>query len=174
MSMRFALAIAFCVVAFSAFAQTPAEQTEVVVPARDIARGAVLTEGDLTTKSIAVMRVSDGIIRDASEVAGREAKRALRAGEFLRNSDLKRPALVAKGANVTMVFEAPGIHLTAVGRALAEGGEGDSIAVLNPTSYRQVVAVVTGPGTVRVGPATTMAPAMTNAKPPKTVAAARQ
>ena len=173
MSIRFALAIAFCVVAFSAFAQAPADQTEIVIPAHDIARGAVLTEGDLTTKSIAVTRISDGIFRNASDVTGREAKRALRAGEFLRNSDLKRPAMVAKGANVTMVFEAPGIHLTAVGRALAEGGEGDSIAVLNPTSYRQVGAVVTGPGTVRVGPAI-MAPVTTNPKPPKTVAAARQ
>ena len=173
MSMRFALAIAFCVVAFSAFAQEPADQTEIVVPAHDIARGAVLTEGDLTTKSIAVMRVNDGTVRNASDAAGREAKRALRAGEFLRNSDLKRPALVVKGSTVTMIFDTAGIHLTAVGRALAEGGEGDSIVVLNPTSYRQVVAVVTGPGTVRVGPTTT-APAMTNAKPPKSVAAARQ
>jgi flagella basal body P-ring formation protein FlgA len=168
MNLRYMLAIAFCVVAFSAFAQEPADQTDVVVPAHDIARGAVLTEGDLTTKSIAVMRVSDGILRNASDVAGREAKRALRAGEFLRNSDLKRPALVAKGSNVTMVFEAPGIHLTAVGRALAEGGEGDSITVLNPTSYRQIGAVVTAPGMVRVGPA------MTSAIPIKTVAAARQ
>ena len=173
MSIRLLLAVAFCTVAFSAFAQEPADQMDVVVPAHDIARGAVLAEGDLTTKSIAVMRVNDGIVRNASDAAGREAKRALRAGEFLRNSDLKRPALVAKGANVTMVFEAPGIHLTAVGRALAEGGEGDTIAVLNPTSYRQVGAVVTGPGTVRVGPGT-MAPATMNAKPPKTVAAARQ
>jgi flagella basal body P-ring formation protein FlgA len=173
MNLRYMLAIAFCVVAFSAFAQEPADQTDVVVPAHDIPRGAVLTEGDLTTKSIAVMRVSDGILRNASDVAGREAKRALRAGEFLRNSDLKRPALVAKGANVTMIFESPGIHLTAVGRALAEGGEGDSIAVLNPTSYRQVGAVVTGPGTVRVGPAT-MAPAIPSARLPKTVAATRQ
>ncbi|MEA2823755.1 MAG: flagellar basal body P-ring formation protein FlgA [Alphaproteobacteria bacterium] len=173
MNIRFALAIAFCVVAFSAFAQEPAGQTDVVVPTHDIARGAVLIEGDLTTKSIAVMRVSDGILRNASDVAGREAKRALRAGEFLRNSDLKRPTLVAKGANVTMIFESPGIHLTAVGRALAEGGDGDTIAVLNPTSYRQVGAVVTGPGTVRVGSAT-MAPATMSTKSPKTVAAARQ
>jgi flagellar basal body P-ring formation protein FlgA len=173
MNIRFALAIAFCVVAFSAFAQEPADQTDVVVPAHDIARGAVLIEGDLTTKSIAVMRVSDGILRNASDVAGREAKRALRAGEFLRNSDLKRPTLVAKGANVTMIFESPGIHLTAVGRALAEGGDGDTIAVLNPTSYRQVGAVVTGPGTVRVGSAT-MVPATMGTKSPKTVAATRQ
>ena len=168
MSIRFLLAIAFCAVAFSAFAQAPAEQMDVVVPAHDIARGAVLAEGDLTMKSIAVMRANDGIVRNASDAAGREAKRALRAGEFLRNSDLKRPTLVAKGANVTMIFEAPGIHLTAVGRALAEGGEGDSIAVLNPTSYRQVVAVVTAPGTVRVGAAS---PAERSAK---AVAAARQ
>src|SRR2546423_1491735 len=168
MSIRFLLAIAFCAVAFSAFAQAPAEQMDVVVPAHDIARGAVLAEGDLTMKSIAVMRANDGIVRNASDAAGREAKRALRAGEFLRNSDLKRPTLVAKGANVTMIFEAPGIHLTAVGRALAEGGEGDSIAVLNPTSYRQVVAVVTAPGTVRVGAASSAE------RSPKAVAAARQ
>jgi flagella basal body P-ring formation protein FlgA len=77
----------------------------------------------------------------------------LRAGEFLRVSDLKRPTLVAKGSTVTMVFEAPGITLTATGRALAEGGEGDPIPVLNPTSFRQVVAVVTAAGTVRVGAA---------------------
>jgi flagella basal body P-ring formation protein FlgA len=123
-------------------------------------------EGDLTIKSIAATRVSDGIIRNVSDAAGKEAKRALRAGESLRSSDLKRPTLVAKGATVTMIFEAPGIHLIAVGRALAEGGEGESIAVLNPTSYRQIVAVVTAPGTVRVGPAPT------NANPSKAVAAA--
>ena len=173
MTMRYMFAIAFCVVAFSAFAQEPADQIDVVVPAHDIARGAVLSEGDLTTKSIAVARANDGIVRNASDAAGKEAKRALRTGEFLRNSDLKRPALVAKGSNVTMVFEAPGIHLTAMGRALAEGGEGDSIAVLNPTSYRQVVAIVTAPGTVRVGPMT-MAPATMSTKSPKAVAAARQ
>jgi flagella basal body P-ring formation protein FlgA len=172
MTLRFIFAFAFCVVALSAFAAEPADQMDVVVPAHDIARGAVIAEGDLTTKSIAVMRANDGIVRNASEAAGRETKRALRAGEFLRNSDLKRPTLVAKGATVTMVFESPGVHLTAVGRALAEGGEGDTIAVLNPTSYRQVAAVVTAPGTVRVGPARTAV--MTSAKPPKAVAAARQ
>ena len=62
MSIRFLLAIAFCAVAFSAFAQAPAEQMDVVVPAHDIARGAVLAEGDLTMKGIAVMRANDGIV----------------------------------------------------------------------------------------------------------------
>jgi flagella basal body P-ring formation protein FlgA len=152
MTLRFFLALAFCTVALSAFAQSPDNQAELVVPAHDIARGAVLADGDLTTKSVPVLRVNDGLVRTLSDAVGKEAKRALRAGESLRMSDLKRPTLVAKGATVTMVFEAPGMSLTATGRALAEGGDGDSIAVLNPTSYRQVIAVVTAPGTVRVGP----------------------
>jgi len=152
MNIRYLLALALCTIAFSAFAQDGANQIEVVVPAHDIARGAVIGESDLTVKSIPVLRMNDSIVRNAPDATGKETRRALRAGELLRASDLKRPTLVAKGSTVTMVFEAPGITLTAVGRALAEGGEGDSIAVLNPTSYRQVVALVTGPGTVRVGP----------------------
>jgi flagella basal body P-ring formation protein FlgA len=98
-----------------------------------------------------VLRANEAFVRNPADISGREAKRALRAGEFLRASDFKRPTLVAKGATVTMIFEAPGMSLSSVGRALAEGGEGDSIAVLNPTSYRQVVGVVTGPGIVKVG-----------------------
>jgi flagella basal body P-ring formation protein FlgA len=165
MSFRFLLAVAFCTVAFSAFAQS-ASDVDVVVPAHDIARGAVISDTDLSTKPFPAVRLNDGIIRNTADAVGREAKRALRAGEILRTNDLKRPALVAKGATVTMVFEAPGMKLSSVGRALAEGGEGDTISVINPTSYRQVIAVVIAPGTVRVGAA--------DSQPKTAVAAARQ
>ncbi len=153
MTLKSFLVLAFCAIAFSAFAQGPDNQIELVVPAHDIARGALINDEDLTTKLVPALRVNGALVRDAEDVAGREAKRALRAGEVIRSSDLKRPTLVTKGATVTMVFEVPGIALTSIGRALAEGGEGDTIAVLNPTSYRQVSAVITGPGTVRVGAA---------------------
>jgi flagella basal body P-ring formation protein FlgA len=152
MTLRFILALAFCTVALSAFAQTADNQVELIVPAHDIARGTVIAESDVATKTIPILRMNEQLVHSLADIVGKEAKRALRAGELLRMSDLKHPTLIAKGATVTMVFDAPGISLTAVGRALAEGGEGDSIAVLNPTSYRQVVAVITGPGTVRVGP----------------------
>ena len=151
MTFRSFLVLVFCAIAFSAFAEAPDNQVELVVPAHDIARGSLIGEEDLTTKRVPVLRTSDALVHDITDAAGREAKRALRAGELIRTSDLKRPTLVAKGSTVTMIFEVPGIALTSVGRALAEGGEGDTIAVLNPTSYRQVSAVITGPGTVRVG-----------------------
>ena len=73
----------------------------------------------------------------------------LRAGEIVRTDDVRHPVVVAKGSIVIMTFEAPGVTLTASGRAMGEGGVGDTISVQNPASFRQISAIVTGPGAVR-------------------------
>jgi flagellar basal body P-ring formation protein FlgA len=120
----------------------------VVVPNHDIARGATITESDLvyaTAGSVAMM----GTVVAMSDAVGMQTRRALRAGEMLRLEDLRRPVLVPKGSIVSMTFEAPGIVLTATGRAMSEGGLGENVTVQNPTSYRQITAVVIGPGQVR-------------------------
>ena len=150
MTFRSFLILVFCSIAFSAYAAEPAT-IDIVVPAHDIARGAVLAEGDLVYKSVPAAGVGESAVRAIADLVGQEARRSLRAGESLRLADVKHPTLVAKGSTVTMVFDAPGISLSATGRALAEGGQGDSITVLNPVSYRQVQATVIAPGTVRVG-----------------------
>ena len=150
MTLRFLLVLTFSVLAFSAFAADSAE-VDVAVLTSDVARGAVIAEEDLEYKAVPLARANASIVRAITDVAGKETRRALRAGELIRTNDLKRPTLVAKGSTVTMVFEAPGMRLTAVGRALAEGAEGDTITILNPTSYRKVEAVVIKAGTVRVG-----------------------
>jgi flagella basal body P-ring formation protein FlgA len=69
-----------------------------------------------------------------------------------------RPELVQRNENVTLVFEAPGIMLTSLAKALETGAEGDLISVLNVQSKRTVHGVVTGPNTVTV---TTMKPRAT-------------
>jgi len=148
MTMRTVLVLIICSLAFSAFAAPDVEEIDVAVPAHDIARGTVIGESDLAYKPIPVLRANTSIVRAFADALGKET-------------------LVAKGANVTMIFEAPGMQLTALGRALAEGGEGDSIAVLNPTSYRQVSAVVVSAGTVRVS-------ALSAITAPKPVAQARR
>jgi flagella basal body P-ring formation protein FlgA len=153
MTIRTLLVLTFCAIAFSAFADANPNQVDVAVPAHDISRGAVLTESDLSYTSISALRANDSIVKAIADAAGMEARRALRAGEFIRTSDLKRPTVVAKGSNVTMTFEADGLLLTAVGRAMADGGEGEVISILNPTSFRQVQAMVVAPGKVRVGDA---------------------
>jgi flagella basal body P-ring formation protein FlgA len=86
---------------------------------------------------------------------GLSLRRALRAGQLLRQADLMRPELVQRNENVTLVFEAPGIMLTSRAKALETGAEGDLISVLNVQSKRTVQGIVSGPNTVTV---TTMKP----------------
>ena len=63
--------------------------------------------------------------------------------------------VVTKGQTVTMIFSAPGVELAATGRAMSEGGVGDTVTIQNPASFRMISATVTGPGAVRAAdPAT--------------------
>jgi flagellar basal body P-ring formation protein FlgA len=120
----------------------------VVVPSHDIARGAMIVEADLvfaTTPN----DVMSGTVTAMKDLVGMQARRTLRAGETLRLEDVRRPVLVTKGSTVSMSFEAPGIVLTATGKAMSEGGLGETVTVQNPASFRMVSAVVIGPGQVR-------------------------
>ena len=134
--------------AFSAPALADAN-IRVVVPVRDIARGEVLAGSDLSFGTVTGNALMSGIITSMDAVAGMEARRVLHAGQTLSAADLRRPIVVNKGQTVTMMFEAPGVELTAMGRAMSEGGIGDTVTVQNPASYRMISAVVAAPGTVR-------------------------
>ena len=77
-------------------------------------------------------------------------RRPVRANEPVKLADLQAPVVVAKGATVTMIVEAPGLQLTAVGRALGNAGVGDVVQVMNAQTRTTVEGVVEGPGRVRV------------------------
>ena len=148
------LAALVCGAAVPAGADTPAaEGARIIVPAHDIARGEVIEGSDLVYQTVTGAHSLGGIATSMGDLEGREARRMLRAGELVRSDDVRRPILVQKGATVTMTFEAPGITVTAVGRAVSEAGLGESVIVLNPVSYRQITATVTGAGQVRAGDA---------------------
>jgi flagella basal body P-ring formation protein FlgA len=143
-------------VAGALFVAAPAfaEQTAgplVAVPVHDIERGEVIVGSDIGLQTIAPERMRPGMAMEATALVGREARRLLRAGEPVRAEDVRMPILVAKGSTVTMTFNVPGIILTATGRAMTEGGLGESVVVQNPVSFRQVTCTVTGPGEARAG-----------------------
>jgi flagella basal body P-ring formation protein FlgA len=129
----------------SAFAAT----VRVVVPVHDIARGDTIGESDLTFATVDGDALMSGVPTKMEEVKGMQARRVLSAGRPFRGEDVRRPVVVTKGQTVTMQFAAPGVELTAMGRAMSEGGVGDTVTVQNPASYRMVSAIVVAPGTVR-------------------------
>lgn len=134
------------VMAYPAFADTGAR---IVVPVRDIARGETLSESDLSYTFVDPANVMPGTATTMESVVGRQTRRVLRTGFGMRTDDVRAPIMVSKGTTVTMIFDAPGITLTATGKAMSEGGIGETVTVQNPASYRQISAVVTGPGTVK-------------------------
>jgi flagella basal body P-ring formation protein FlgA len=136
---------AMVLVASSAFAAT----VRIVVPAHDIARGDVIADSDLTYSTVDGSALMSGVPTKIEEVTGQQARRTLSAGQPFRGDDVRHPVVVSKGQTVTMQFDAPGVQLTAMGRAMSEGGVGDTVTVQNPASFRMIAAVVISPGTVR-------------------------
>jgi|SRR5579863_2805470 flagella basal body P-ring formation protein FlgA len=141
----FALLPGLMLAAGSAFAAT----VRIVVPAHDIARGDTIGDNDLTYAMVDGAALMSGVPTRVDEVKGMQARRTLAAGQAFRGDDVRRPIVITKGQTVTMEFDAPGVQLSAMGRAMSEGGVGDTVTVQNPASYRMISAVVTAPGTVR-------------------------
>jgi len=145
---------AMMLAASSAFAST----VRVVVPSHDIARGDVISEADLTYTTVDGSALMSGVPTKMDEIVGQQARRVLSAGQPFRDADLRHPVVVNKGQTVTMQFSAPGVELTAMGRAMTEGGVGDTVTIQNPISYRMIAGIVIAPGTVRAtGPISTNA-----------------
>ena len=142
---------AMLLAASSAFAST----IRVVVPAHDIARGEVIGESDLTFATVDGNALMSGVPTKMDEMVGQKTRRMLASGQPFRAEDLRRPIVVTKGQTVTMQFSAPGVELSAMGRAMSEGGIGDTVTIQNPVSYRMISGTVIAPGTVRANGAIT-------------------
>jgi flagella basal body P-ring formation protein FlgA len=150
----FALPSAVLLFVGEAFA-AGAPQIRIVVPARDIMRGEVIGESDLTFADVSTTATPATTVTKFEALTGMQTRRMLRAGQSIRPDDVRRPVVVTKGQTVTMIFSAPGVELAATGRAMSEGGVGDTVTIQNPASFRMISATVTGPGAVRAAdPAT--------------------
>ncbi len=148
------LGLLFALAALTALPAAADTGVRIVVPAHDIARGQVIADSDLTYATVQGTALMAGTVTGIDAIKDMEARRMLHAGEALRVDDVRRPVVVTKGQTVTMLFRAPGVELTAMGRAMGEGGIGDTVTVQNPSSFRMISGVISAPGTVvATGPA---------------------
>jgi flagella basal body P-ring formation protein FlgA len=122
----------------------------VVVATRRLGLGDVVGIGDARLARLRAERVRPGAAERLDQVLGQQLQRPLGAEMPFQRSDLAAPALVGRNTLVTMVVEAPGISLTAQGRALEAGPRGGLVPVMNLGSRTVVEGQVTGPGRVRV------------------------
>ena len=124
---------------------------DVLTYAHNLAAGEIVQPADLIWGKAAAAPADAP--SDAEAVIGMAAKRALRAGATVAARDVGAAQVVKPGEIITVLYEAEGVSLSLQGKAMAAGGVGETIAVLNTNSKKTIQAVVTGPGQAVVGPA---------------------
>jgi flagella basal body P-ring formation protein FlgA len=122
-----------------------------LVATRRMAIGEVVREADVRLIRVPASRVRPGAAQAAEAVVGQALRRPAAAEQPLMLANLVAAATVERGQTVTMLFQAPGMTLTAQGRAMESAPRGAAVPVMNLSSRVVVQAEVVAPGRVRVG-----------------------
>lgn len=124
----------------------------VPVPKRPISKGVTLRDDDLEMVRMKAEQVQPDVAVESAALVGKAAVRGLRAGHPVFVRDVERPVLVAKDSLVTIILQGPQMRLTARGRALDAGGQGDLIRIVNIQSQQMVEGTVVSAGQATVRP----------------------
>lgn len=122
----------------------------VVVATRRLAAGEVVQPSDTRLARLRAERVRPGAAERLDQVVGQQLRRPLATELPFHTADLSAPHLVQRNGAVIMLLEAPGLALSAQGRALEAAPRGAVVPVMNLASRTIVEGEVVGPGRVRV------------------------
>jgi flagella basal body P-ring formation protein FlgA len=135
------IALIFALIGLPALAES-------LTATRIIRAQTILTQDDLALIAVEVPRA----LRFVDEAIGLETRVTLYPGRPIRLDDLGPPALIDRNQVVTLIYSVGGVGITTAGRALARGGLGDLIRVMNLSSRTVLAGRVGHDSAVYVGP----------------------
>lgn len=121
----------------------------VATASRNMQRGEVISESDLTTEVIDVSNYRMGFALTPDALVGKELKSAINKGEAFRNSALDSPLVIRRGDTVSMESTVGEISVKTNGTAISDGRIGQQIRVKNLQSARVINAKVVASGRVQ-------------------------
>jgi flagella basal body P-ring formation protein FlgA len=127
------------------------EMAQIPVPKRLISAGDVIAADDLEWQPVHLSRLSGNSLTDAEQLVGRMAKRPLKAGQILRQSDVAVSPVIHKNDLIRLVVKTGQMTLSVQGKALQDAAMGQSVRVMNVNSNRQLTGTVIDAGTVAIG-----------------------
>jgi len=127
------------------------QSAAIVVAARDLAYGHVLTFDDLTTAAPPAGRPLAATLTDPQPLIGQTLTRPVRQGEIVGRADARSHLIVRRNALVSAWSEFAGGRVVSKLVALQNGRAGDWIELENPQSGRQLRGQIQIDGSVRLG-----------------------
>ncbi len=140
---RFLVARIFLAVCLGAPGLTAAQT---VAPGHTIRSRAIITPADL----VVLDAVVPGTFKQPGSVIGQEARVILYPGRPIRITDVGPPTVVERNQIVALIYSSGTLSISTDGRALARGGIGDRIRVMNLASKSTISGVIESPQTIRV------------------------
>jgi flagella basal body P-ring formation protein FlgA len=128
----------------------PENTVQVAVAIRPLRMGQTLGPADIELRTVAGTLPAGQEPTKVDDLIGKELKRGLGAGQAIGVELLQSPRLVHRGDLVTIRSIAPGIVVTARGRATQEGGHGDLITIELAESREKILARVSDRQAVEV------------------------
>lgn len=124
----------------------------VVVSARTLARGELLTRADLRIEERDTARLHKAHYTDPQRLIGLRTRRQVSAGQVLSPPLLERRQLVRRGATVQILASEGPLQVRMKGKAMENGSQGDRIRVRNLSSGREITGEVVASGLIQVTP----------------------
>lgn len=123
---------------------------EVPVLRKGLKPGEIIRERDIEWISVQANRLTRTTVVDSATLVGMSPRRPIRAQDVIRATDLQSPVMVTKNSMVIIRLQTDRMQLTAQGRALDDGAEGDVVRVMNSQTNTVISAVVVDSGAVEV------------------------
>jgi flagella basal body P-ring formation protein FlgA len=114
----------------------------VLVTNRPIARGEILTPGDVRIDERDVATVRSAYLTDVIQLSGKVVRRALPEGTLITIGHLNEERIVKRGQSVTLLINHSGLQVRMAGTALSDGIRNQRIEVENHSSKRIVEGIV--------------------------------
>jgi len=114
----------------------------VLVAARTLPRGHLLSADDLVAEQRDVTRLVSGYVSRKEELVGRRLKSQLLAGRILTPRLLQADIAIRRGQSVTLIVRSGDISIQMGGKALMDGAVSQRIKVENTNSGRVVEGIV--------------------------------
>ena len=122
----------------------------VFVPARNINKGEIISDADLKKVMVRRNRIKDVNITSKDKLINKEAKRMLKSGKLIMNSEVGDKILIKKGDYVTAIYQTAKMQITTRAQAQEDGSKNDRIELQNPKSKKAIFGTVIDSETVQI------------------------